>query len=239
MKTRILLTAALFALVHAPSWARVAVVGDFVSRIEAAVGRGELGPEQVELYWLYAIKAPERLPGEYQMAAPLARRAGRELEPEAPLTLRCGTSVLRRVQGRLPQMPPAMREEAEALLRPSYVRQPSRAGRSAGKTAAHLLTSWVETENFSIEWGPEITDENGSIAVDEDGDGVPDVVQRWADLFEKSYAEVVQEMGFTDQILEQRLVPVYIGNSDPEAAIDDIGFGVYGFTAGFPGELPY
>ncbi|MEW6486830.1 MAG: fibronectin type III domain-containing protein [Thermodesulfobacteriota bacterium] len=230
---------ALAALPAGPAYAaeRLWATAAFPAAVQAAVAAGELDRAEADLYWLYAVKAPERLPDGYRAPAAAARAARSPAGGLALLELRCATPILRAVRSRLDQMPPAVRREAEALLqRPAS--GPRGALRRAGKSVTHVLPNWIETENFSFEWGPDLTAATGQAAVDADGNGLPDVVEQWASYFETAYA-LARELGFTHPILDQELVPVYLGNSDPDSAIDDIGGSFLGFTAGEPGELPY
>lgn len=214
---------------------------DFPERIEKEVAAGEIDRATADLYWLQAVKAPARLPERYR--APQGDGAGRAARAQAaaarggPLTVRCATPILRAVQSRLEEMPPELRRAAEALLAPPA---PGRAPapRRAGKGVTHVLPNWIETENFSFEWGPDLTSAAGQAAVDADGDGLPDVVEQWATYFETAYA-FARSLEFTHPVLEESLVSVYLGNSDPDATIDDIGGSFLGFTSGAPGELPY
>lgn len=219
--------------------AAVTVPGDFPERIEDAVAAGEIDRATANLYWLQAVKAPSHLPERYRSSPPQGggRAARAAVDGGGPLALRCATPILRAVQSRLDRMTPEVRGQAEALLATPPAPRAA-APRRAGKSVTHVLPNWIETENFSIEWGPELIAANGQAAVDADGNGLPDVVEQWASYFETAYA-LAQEMGFTHPALEEALVPVYLGNSDPDSTIDDIGGSFLGFTAGVPGELPY
>ena len=221
-----------------------APVPGFGARLAAMVRSGEVEPARADLYRLYAVRAPGRLPPELR-AGPETGRQGERAAAARP-SLRCGTPILRAVRARLGRMPPQMRAEAEALL-PPPLHPARRTARVQGKSVAHVLPSWIETPNFSVEWGPELTNEDGSLPLRDDdadpddpavgGNGIPDVVERWAAYFEASFREEMERRGFTHPAIEGNLIPVYLGNSDPSTTIDDIGSGTYAWTQ--DEELPY
>ncbi len=221
-----------------------APVPGFGARLAAMVRSGQVEPARADLYRLYAVRAPDRLPPDLR-AGPETGRQGERAAAARP-SLRCGTPILRAVRARLGRMPPEMRAEAEALLDPP--RPPARRTTwVAGKSVTHVLPNWIETPNFSVEWGPELTNEDGSLPLRDDdadpddpavgGNGIPDVVERWAAYFEASFREEMDRRGFTHPAIEGNLIPVYLGNSDPTTTIDDIGSGTYAWTQDV--ALPY
>ncbi len=212
-----------------------------LARQVAVLSRG--GPEQrarARLYRLFAVRAPGRLP------------ASLRTDPaQGALSIRCGTPVVRAVAARLAEMPPDLRAEAEPLIRPA---RPG-AGRGAaavspgGKTVTHELANWLVTTHFSIEWGPGLTNEDGTTPPRDDGplwdgdpavggNGIPDVAERWAAYFEASYRKIVEEYGYTHPVVDANLIPVYIANSDPDTFLENLGGSTYGLTQ--PGDsVPY
>ncbi|GAB6061842.1 hypothetical protein JCM30394_05710 [Deferrisoma palaeochoriense] len=226
-------------------------MADLADRIDALVARGETSPDQAELYWLYAVRAPERLPAGLR-TAPAGNRAARaaaEASEQEPFALRCGTPVLRHVRARLGRLPPALRAEAVELLGRPAAGRGAAFRTAAGKTGAPALANPHVTEHFSIEWGPDLTNEDGSTPLRDDGplgpgdpatggNGIPDVVERWAAYFEAAYAAEVGEMGYTHPAVEANLIPVYIGNSDATTSLEDIGSRTYAFTWSDEG-IPY
>ncbi|NOY46099.1 MAG: hypothetical protein GXP50_11705, partial [Deltaproteobacteria bacterium] len=142
----------------------------------------------------------------------------------------------------------ALRAEAADLLddRPPAGRAAFRT--AAGKTGTAVLANRLVTDNFSIEWGPDLTNEDGTTPPADDGpvdaddpavggNGIPDVVERWAAYLEAAFRVVVGDMGYTHPVVEGNLIPVYIGNSDPSTPIENIGSGTYAFTQ--PDGVPY
>ncbi|GAB4255815.1 hypothetical protein [Deferrisoma sp.] len=234
---------ALIALLAvAPVWAGPAPVADLADRIDAMVARGDVSPDEAELYWLYAVRAPERLPAGLRagQAGHRGARATAEASGHEPFALRCGTPVLRYVRARLERLPPALRAEAAELLGRASAGRGTAFRTAAGKTGAPALANRLVTENFSIEWGPDLTNEDGSTPVirDQFGDpDIPDVVERWAAYFEAAYAAEVGEMGYTHPAVEATLIPVYIGNSDPSKSLENIASGTYAYTQ--PDGVPY
>ncbi|GAB4261868.1 MAG: hypothetical protein Kow0092_11740 [Deferrisomatales bacterium] len=201
----------------------------FEARLTDAVAAGRLTPAEADLYRLYRVRAPERLPAAYR-PAPAALQAARGGEGAFPRGFRCATRTLRAVRARLEAMPPGLRAEAEALLAGGRGEAPRAARRGAAKAVRHELARYALTENFSVEWGPALTDPDGTTPpADDDGDGVPDVVERWADVLEASWA-AIEEMGFAHPVLDGELVQIFLGNSDDDAQIDNLSRGFYGLT---------
>ena len=68
----------------------------------------------------------------------------------------------------------------------------------------HLLPNWVETPNFSIEWGNNLQDsDSGTDSVKiincswgPPCKGVPDLVDKWADYFEEVWNKEIEDLGF-------------------------------------------
>ncbi len=242
--------AALSLTLGAPAWGAQAPVAGFEVRLRALEAWGELDEGQAELYRLYAVRAPERLPAALRMETASGRgvRTLSSVPAAEPWVVRCGTPILRRVRAALGRMPPALRAEAVDLLdgRPPAGRAVFRT--ATGKTGTAVLANRLVTDNFSIEWGPGLTNEDGTTPPSDDGpldaddpvvgdNGIPDVVERWAAYFEAAYGVEVGDMGYTHPVVEGNLIPVYIGNSDPSTAIENIGTGTYAFTQ--PGGVPY
>jgi len=73
-------------------------------------------PAHAALLWLYALKAPERLPPEFRADLPEGAVARLAADEGRGWALRCGTTVLRGLRADLARLPPAERAEAEALL---------------------------------------------------------------------------------------------------------------------------
>ena len=211
----------------------------------AALARG--GPEQrarADFYRLLAVRAPERLPRGLR-ADPGSREA---------LPMRCGTPAVRAAAARLTGMPPGLRADAEPLLRPAR-RGGARGAAAASpgdKAASHELANWLVTTNFSIEWGPDLTNEDGTTPPRDDaplwdgdpavgGNGIPDVAERWAAYFEAAYGVEVGEMGYAHPAVEGNRIPVYIANSDPDTLLENLGGGTYALTQFDPGQdaVPY
>ena len=126
----------------------------FEHRIAEAVTAGRLDSGRAALYRLYALKAPDQLPAEYR--TPAAGPTGRQAQSPSALArrARCGTTLLRAVREGIATLPAAERAEAEALLAPERPRGAARVTALNGKAVPHALANWLETANFSIEWGP-------------------------------------------------------------------------------------
>ncbi len=222
------------------AFAAPAPVHDLEARLAASVAAGSLEPAVADLYRLYAVVAAERLPAELRTEA--AEGAARRLTADgaAPqlLLLRCGTPLLRAVRSRLDTMAPEGRAEAEALLDPARPGAERAAAQVGGKAIAHVLANWVLTPNFSIEWGSALTNEDGSLPLrDVNLDGVPDVVECWAELFEASFDTVARVLKpdapgsvYAGTAVATNRIPVYLGNSSPTSTIENIASGTYAFT---------
>lgn len=101
------------------------------------------------------------------------------------------------------------------------------AGLSAGKAAngVHVLPNWVETANFSIEWGNSINNNDSgkdSIRIvncskrllGSPCDGIPDVVDNWADYFEEVWEKEIGGLGYIEPAGTQSyLYDIYIANT--------------------------
>ncbi|MDW7709903.1 MAG: hypothetical protein SCH98_05470 [Deferrisomatales bacterium] len=218
------------------------------TRPAALTAAGELDRATADLYRLYALMAADRLPRELRAESPegTAAKIGLPLA-SGPAGHRCGTPILRAVRARLDELPAELRAEAEELLAPPRPAAARSAGQVGGKDFSPVLLNWVVTENFSIQWGPDLTNEDGSLPVrDLDANGIPDVVERWAELFEASYRTVAEVLkpGVPDTVpegtaLASHRVPVYIANSSPDQLFENIDptSGIYAFTVSSP--IPY
>jgi hypothetical protein len=250
MKT-LALVLGLVALSFSPAAnAGQAPVRDFEGRLQALVASGELDPGRADLYRLYAVTDADRLPAALRTGGSdgtALRTEGGSVQDKGWI-VRCGTSILREVRTRLDTMSPEVRAEAEAILSPPRPHEPSTSPHTAAltgeKVVAHVLPNWVLTPNFSVEWGPALTNEDGSTPVrDENANGVPDVVERWAELFEGSYAAetAILKPGSPDAVFagtgaQANLIPVYIGNSSPTLTIENISRGTYALTSYSSGD---
>jgi hypothetical protein len=234
----LLLSLLMLAPLPVAAGTRIAPVADFPARIRAALESGAIDRETAARYWEQAVRQPELLPPEFSVQIS-PESGGAAKQGAAPaLVVRCGTPHLPR-----PLVPErtAARDAARTALRVVLV---------GGKVGTVDLPNWIATEHFTIEWGSELTNENGFFPVldvgplfDGDpvvgGNGIPDVAERWAAYFEAAFREEVTERRFTHPAFDKFLFPIVLGNSDPNQSIDDIGPFVYGFTQPFfDPELP-
>ena len=68
----------------------------------------------------------------------------------------------------------------------------------------HLLPNWVETNNFSIEWGNNISNFDGgtdsyrivSCSKGPPCSGIPDMVDKWVDYFEEVWEKEIGDLGY-------------------------------------------
>ncbi len=210
----------------------------FEERLQQAIAAGEVDAGRDDLYRLYRLRAADRLPEVLRAAV---GRSALVLE-DAQRPSRHGTGEMRLLRARLARAPADIRAEAERYLSaaPAATEGPA-AARVAGKTGGNTLLNRVVTDNFSVEWGSSLTNELGDPWTDTGPDftgdpavgdnGVPDVVERWAAYLEASWGVVIDELGFAPMELSTSLVPVYLGNSDPDTGIDDINSTqLFGFT---------
>ena len=86
----------------------------------------------------------------------------------------------------------------------------------------HLLPNWVETQNFSVEWGNSASggdsgwDSNQILACSQGATctGMPDVIDRWAEYFEEVWTSEVEGLGFSQPYgTETYLYDVYLANT--------------------------
>ncbi len=97
----------------------------------------------------------------------------------------------------------------------------------------HLLPNWVETENFSIEWGNNLKGADSGIAYDnivncsmklagKPCTGIPDVVEKWASYFEAVWATEITGKGYIEPTGSGSfLYDVYIANTQDEITGND------------------
>src|SRR3972149_50500 len=121
---------------------------------------------------------------------------------------------------------------------------------SAGKAAngGHVLPNWVETANFSIEWGNNLDNSDGgrnSVRIVNCSKrltglscaGIPDVVDHWADYFEEVWEKEIGTLGYIEPTGKRSyLYDIYIantgdtimGNNDDQTP--SLGFNFLGIT---------
>ena len=121
---------------------------------------------------------------------------------------------------------------------------------SAGKAAngGHVLPNWVETANFSIEWGNNLDNSDGgrnSVRIVNCSKrltglscaGIPDVVDHWADYFEEVWEKEIGTLGYIEPTgTRSYLYDIYIantgdtitGNNDDQTP--SLGFNYLGIT---------
>lgn len=108
----------------------------------------------------------------------------------------------------------------------------------------HLLPNWVETANFSIEWGNNLNSSENKRSSDkiltcsrELCTWIPDLVDSWADYFEEVWAKEIGVLGYQGPTgTETYLYDIYIANTaDNKIGNDDdrtptLGFNYLGIT---------
>jgi len=108
----------------------------------------------------------------------------------------------------------------------------------------HLLPNWVETDNFSIEWGNNLGNIDNYRHSDkirscskESCNWIPDLVDDWADYFEEVWEKEISTMGYQRPTGTDRyLYDVYIANTgDDRIGNDDdltpkLGYNFLGMT---------
>lgn len=109
----------------------------------------------------------------------------------------------------------------------------------------HLLPNWVETANFSIEWGNNLNSSDNIRYSDkilacsrEPCTWIPDLVDSWADYFEEVWAKEIGVLGYQMPTgTETYLYDIYIANTaDKKIGNDDdrtptLGFNYLGITS--------
>lgn len=142
---------------------------------------------------------------------------------------------------------------ADFLVKPyeaGTVSLPRYAAMSAKKStrSGHILPNWVETANFSIEWGNNLKDEGSGIVSDnivncsmksagKSCPDVPDIVAKWADYFEHVWATEIKGLGYKEPTgTGSFLYDIYIANTqDNKIGNDDdqtpsMGYNFLGLT---------
>ena len=196
-------------------------------KIDAELKVGELSREEALINKTLAVFDSEKLPQRF-----------RGLETVTPV--KHSTIIIRDLKRDVENISVEAREK----LRPYLFREKRRvAGKVIDATLiparkivldSHTLPNYRETQNFNIEWG------NDLISPDNDVNLYPDVIDRWAEYLEASWAETIDVMGYTSpKGSGTYLVDVYIantGNGSPS-----LSYGWYGYTSTYssPSEVPF
>lgn len=237
--SKIILAIFLMLLAFAQSAPCAQVAGDFEARLAQALSAGEIDRETADLYRLYSAMAVDKLPEKYLAGGDRGARH------EHPVPMKCATPIAMDVESKLDDMSPQTRALAREVLYPEQPLGKAAPSRISGKLVTHLLPNWIETENFSIEWGSDLTNQDGGITapngayfpvLDTDMDGIPDVVNMWADFFEKAFTEEFKTpaeggtFGLSHTDIDANLITILIGNTSSDTSLDDLGSSFYGQT---------
>jgi len=133
------------------------------------------------------------------------------LQPETLTFIKCGTPVMISIQNQWDHLSPDFQKEYQRYF-------------TSGFQPANTNTYTSPTGNFTINWGDNLTNNT-----DADANGIPDIVELWAQYFEQTWQKEVSEMGFTPPNIPYN---VYIGStwSDPNEGYA-IGSNVYGYAS--------
>lgn len=169
MTRRLAICVLLWSLPVATATALGATPGqDFLVRLEAAVGRGELTAEQALLYQFAYGFAPDTLPPAYR--------------PESFAPLKCGTVFLQRYEQEKARLGAATVKQIEAWLAP--------AARGAAKAVYNSPGG-----HFTLAF--DTAGEDAVPAADvAPANGVPDYVERVASYCDLAWAREIDELGF-------------------------------------------
>ena len=94
----------------------------------------------------------------------------------------------------------------------------------------HLLPNWVETNNFSIEWGNNISNFDGgtdsyrivSCSKGPPCSGIPDMVDKWVDYFEEVWEKEIGDLGYIRPSgTDTYLYDIYIANTQDEIPLNN------------------
>ncbi|MBI4714445.1 MAG: hypothetical protein HY760_00600, partial [Nitrospirae bacterium] len=210
----ILLLAILFF--SPPVWGSSPSFQEFLRSEEAA---GRLDHETTLLYQIYAIKDPVRLPEPFRSI----------LEDSPPLQE--GTLIFREVQRRWWEWTPEFRIQVSPFFL-SSPQSPSPRFPNKGAylnksllSGVHRMAHWAQTANFNFEWGDNIDPRNtapcgASVRFTDSDSGsdpcppISDLVKRWAEYFETSWAKIVDRMGYrAPEYAAAGLIDVFIANT--------------------------
>lgn len=206
----------------------------------------------------------------HNLRAVFGQNTGSGMSKEAGAELQDATMIVMDIRRKWDQWTPEFRKIAggyflskplpapSTSLRASQSPSPAESGEnrtiskmlnlSSGKTllgGKHLLPNWVETANFSIEWGNNLNS-SGNIrhsaeilaCSSEPCTWIPDVVDSWADYFEEVWAKEIGVLGYRGPTgTETYLYDIYIANTaDNKIGNDDdqtptLGFNFLGITS--------
>lgn len=163
----------------------------------------------------------------HEIGVKINKRSGSEMALNKDATL-----TLMQIQMNWGNWSPQLREAVEAhiLKKPSVVHDIAmeRATNLLAKKATrsgHLLPNWVETANFSIEWGNNLKGGNNGIVSDKilkcsmkfsenQCVGVPDIINKWADYFEEAWTTEIIRLGYKEPTgTGSFLYDVYLANT--------------------------
>ena len=142
--------------------------------------------------------------------------------------LQDATMIIMDIQRKWDKWSPTFKEEAgKYLVRKSNRSMFRTAHLSARKMVrdGHLLPNWVETANFTIEWGNNLDSSDGGKDSSRILDcsnrlngspctGIPDIIDSWADYFEEAWEKEISNLGYIEPTgTTSYLYDVYIGNT--------------------------
>lgn len=188
-----------------------------------------------------------------EMGVRINKKSGSEMATPEDATL-----TLMQIQTNWDNWSPLLREEVEThiLKKPSVVPDIAMEWTTnllAKKSArsGHMLPNWVETANFSIEWGNNLTGEVTGIVSDKilkcsmkfsanQCGGVPDIINKWADYFEEAWATEIIKLGYREPTgTDYFLYDVYIANTADNILKNDddqtptLGYNFLGLTSSY------
>lgn len=185
-----------------------------------------------------------------EMGVKINKRSGSEMAPHEDATL-----TLMQIQTNWGNWSPQLREviEAHVLKKPSVVpdiamERTTNLLAKKSTRSGHLLPNWVETANFSIEWGNNLKGEYTGIVSNKiiecsmkfSGNqcvGVPDLINKWADYFEEAWTTEIIKLGYKEPTgTGSFLYDVYIANTADNILRNDddqtpaLGYNFLGLT---------
>ena len=203
-----------------------------LSSLYTAYSYGLIDYETFMLYRFLSVVDPDRVPSHLKV------KEERNIH-------KCATPEINDVQRYINFFSPENKKKImEYLFDKQPVAMKKRTGRSSTvERVKGIKGSWnlYRTENFAIKWGDAEYDEyahKGINPVDLNNNGIPDLIDKWAEYLEKSWEVEVNGMGLKKpKGSQENLIDVYIANTSskkPKLESTD-----YAYTATYSGNIPY
>ena len=213
-----------------------------LSSLYTAYSYGLIDYETFMLYRFLSVVDPDRVPSQFKV------------EEERTIH-RCATQEINEVQRYINYFSP---ENKKKIMEYLFDKQPIAFKKGTGKSykterIEGINGTWniYRTDNFAIKWGDvayeyvHVKVKNkwewkwvGVNLVDDNNNGFPDIIDKWAEYLEKSWEVEVNEMGLIiPRGSQENLIDIYIANSSGRKP--KLGPSDYAYTTTYSDGMPY